>query len=120
MGDNRFVRVYSAGGVKSHAYIRVGGADVEAYCRINRIRRVPRPFTNTSVYRDHASPIPEGYDLIEARRLLSVEGCSVTSAAFGVGYESPAQFSREYARKFGTFPRNDCLTIRRAAEGERL
>ena len=42
--------------------------------------------------------------LLEARRLLTEEGCSVASAAFGVGYESPTQFSREYARKYGEPP----------------
>ncbi|MEO1199164.1 MAG: AraC family transcriptional regulator [Pseudomonadota bacterium] len=43
--------------------------------------------------------------LTEARRLLSVEGRNVSAAAFAVGYESPTQFSREYARKFGVPPR---------------
>lgn len=42
--------------------------------------------------------------LVEARRLLRSGAASVTSAAFGVGYESPSQFSREYARKFGVPP----------------
>jgi len=45
--------------------------------------------------------------LIEARRLLGVEGRSVSSAAFAVGYESPTQFSREYSRRFGGPPRAD-------------
>lgn len=44
--------------------------------------------------------------LIEARRLLSEGGHSVAAVAFEVGYESPTQFSREYARKFGTSPRD--------------
>ena len=43
--------------------------------------------------------------LMEARRLISDAGFSVSSAAFEVGYESPNQFSREYARKFGATPR---------------
>lgn len=42
--------------------------------------------------------------LLEARRLIAVEGCSVSSAAFEVGYESPTQFSREYSRTFGEPP----------------
>ena len=42
--------------------------------------------------------------LLEARRLLSEESCSVSEAAFEVGYESPTQFSREYSRKFGMPP----------------
>ncbi len=45
--------------------------------------------------------------LIEARRLLTETDRSVSSVAFAVGYESPTQFSREYARKFGTSPRED-------------
>ena len=45
--------------------------------------------------------------LLEARRLLTTGGASVTAAAFDVGYESPSQFSREYARKFGIPPSQD-------------
>lgn len=43
--------------------------------------------------------------LIEARRLLVSNSVSVTSAAAHVGYESPTQFSREFARMFGVSPR---------------
>ena len=45
--------------------------------------------------------------LMEARRLLTAEGLSVSSAAYEVGYESATQFSREYSRKFGAPPRTD-------------
>lgn len=45
--------------------------------------------------------------LLEARRLLRTGGASVTITAFDVGYESPSQFSREYARKFGVSPSRD-------------
>src|SRR5436190_1160793 len=45
--------------------------------------------------------------LLEARRLLHQGGASVTIAAYDVGYESPSQFSREYARKFGVPPSQD-------------
>lgn len=45
--------------------------------------------------------------LLEARRLLRTGGASVTTAAYDVGYESPSQFSREYARKFGVPPSQD-------------
>jgi AraC-like DNA-binding protein len=44
--------------------------------------------------------------LLEARHLLS-RGASVTATAYEVGYESPSQFSREYARKFGVPPSED-------------
>ncbi|WP_346910320.1 AraC family transcriptional regulator N-terminal domain-containing protein [uncultured Roseibium sp.] len=45
--------------------------------------------------------------LMEARRLMQAEKLSVASTAFQVGYESPTQFSREYARHFGASPRSD-------------
>lgn len=45
--------------------------------------------------------------LLEARRLLRSGTASVATAAFEVGYESPTQFSREYARKFGAPPKQD-------------
>lgn len=45
--------------------------------------------------------------LLEARRLIRTDGASVTTVAFDVGYESPSQFSREYARKFGVPPSQD-------------
>ncbi len=49
--------------------------------------------------------------LMEARRILSEDGQAVSSAAFAVGYESPTQFSREYARKFGNSPRTDMARL---------
>ncbi|MEZ5731975.1 MAG: AraC family transcriptional regulator [Paracoccaceae bacterium] len=45
--------------------------------------------------------------LAEARRLLASGSHSVGTVAHMVGYESPTQFSREYARAFGQPPRND-------------
>ena len=45
--------------------------------------------------------------LLEARKLITTEGESVTSAALKVGYESPNQFSREYTRKFRVNPSSD-------------
>ncbi|MCB1371621.1 MAG: AraC family transcriptional regulator [Rhodobacteraceae bacterium] len=50
--------------------------------------------------------------LHEARRRLVVEGDAAQTAGFGVGYESPSQFSREYARLFGTPPARDGARIR--------
>lgn len=43
--------------------------------------------------------------LHEARRLMMSEFLDTTSAALEVGYESPTQFIREYARLFGQPPR---------------
>lgn len=45
--------------------------------------------------------------LIEARRLILEGKESISSVAYDVGYESPAHFSRDYARKFGNSPRDD-------------
>jgi AraC-like DNA-binding protein len=53
--------------------------------------------------------------LLEARRVMVAEAANVTSAAFHVGYESPSQFSREYARLFGVAPKRDAMTLRSLA-----
>jgi len=45
--------------------------------------------------------------LLRARDALRSTNEKVSEIAFGVGYESSAQFSREYARKFGAPPRQD-------------
>jgi AraC-like DNA-binding protein len=45
--------------------------------------------------------------LLRAREALRSTNEKVSEIAFGVGYESSAQFSREYARKFGVPPRQD-------------
>ncbi len=50
--------------------------------------------------------------LQEARRLLLTESLSAAEAGFQVGYESPSQFSREYARKFGLPPISDVKQLR--------
>lgn len=50
--------------------------------------------------------------LIEARRLLLIAGTNVEGAAFGVGYESSTQFSRDYSRMFGRPPRRDIAALR--------
>ena len=54
----------------------------------------------------------KGLQLLEARRLLRAGAVAVSSAAFEVGYESPAQFSRDYARRFGEPPSRDRSTDR--------
>jgi AraC-like DNA-binding protein len=56
-----------------------------------------------------SSPLQYQKDLrlLEARRRLAIGANSVTAVAFEVGYESPTQFSREYARKFGRPPSRD-------------
>ncbi len=45
--------------------------------------------------------------LLKARDDLRTSRAKISEVAFAVGYESSAQFSREYARKFGKAPRQD-------------
>lgn len=49
--------------------------------------------------------------LLEARNLISIEGYSVSSAAYEVGYQSPSQFNREYSRFFGASPAKDAKKL---------
>jgi AraC-like DNA-binding protein len=53
----------------------------------------------------------------EARRLLLSGAPSAEAVAYDVGYASPSQFSREYARLFGQPPRRDAARLR-ADEGD--
>lgn len=53
--------------------------------------------------------------LNEARRLMLNEHRDVSTAAYEVGYESPSQFSREYARMFGVAPKRDITLLRESA-----
>jgi AraC-like DNA-binding protein len=50
--------------------------------------------------------------LQEARRMMLAQALDAATAGFQVGYESPSQFSREYARHFGLPPRRDIDKIR--------
>ncbi len=45
--------------------------------------------------------------LLRARDMLRSSSEKVSVIAFSVGYDNPAQFSREYARKFGAPPKQD-------------
>lgn len=53
--------------------------------------------------------------LQQARRLLVIENHEATQVAYAVGYESPSQFTREYARQFGAPPARDAARLRAAA-----
>lgn len=50
--------------------------------------------------------------LIEARRRMLALGEAVSDAAYGVGYESVPQFTREYGRMFGLPPARDVRQAR--------
>lgn len=61
-------------------------------------------------FREITGTTPHQYQktlrLIEARALLSLDGYSVSAAAFAVGYESANHFSRDYSKKFGISPKD--------------
>lgn len=50
--------------------------------------------------------------LQEARRLMLGEAIDAATAGHRVGYDSPSQFSREYARTFGAPPLRDVARLR--------
>jgi AraC-like DNA-binding protein len=54
--------------------------------------------------------------LQEARRLILSGHLDAASAGHQVGYESPSQFSREYARLFGAPPMRDLARLRASPE----
>jgi AraC-like DNA-binding protein len=58
--------------------------------------------------------------LLEARRLMVSRAFNVEAAAFEVGYESPSQFSREYARMFGAPPKRDLKHLRTLFHADRV
>lgn len=49
--------------------------------------------------------------LMEARKIMLAETQDAAATAYRVGYESPSQFSREYARMFGLPPKRDVSLI---------
>lgn len=63
---------------------------------------------------------PLGYQkhirLITARSRLLAEGGEAADVGFAVGYNSPSQFSREYARLFGEPPARDAARLRSAQQ----
>jgi len=50
--------------------------------------------------------------LQEARRMILSEAVDAATAGHAVGYESPSQFSREYARTFGAPPMRDIARMK--------
>ena len=57
--------------------------------------------------------------LLEARRLMISSAVNVEAASFEVGYESPSQFSREYARMFGAPPKRDAKQMQAVLREDR-
>jgi AraC-like DNA-binding protein len=49
---------------------------------------------------------------LQAARRLLASAVDATRTAYAVGYESPSQFSREYARLYGIAPKRDAAQLR--------
>ena len=66
-------------------------------------------------FREITGTTPHQYQktlrLMEAHALLSLDGYSVSAAAFAVGYESTNHFSRDYSKKFGFPPKETKATV---------
>lgn len=54
----------------------------------------------------------------EVRRLMLSEGMNAAEAGFRVGYESPSQLSRDYARVHGMPPKQDVARLKRMLAAE--
>jgi transcriptional regulator GlxA family with amidase domain len=80
----------------------------------NMARMSPSAFHRT--FKALTSMTPLQYQkrlrLLEARQLIVSTTVNVETAALQVGYQSPSQFSREYARMFGAPPRRDVADLR--------
>ncbi|MDA2806086.1 AraC family transcriptional regulator [Nocardiopsis suaedae] len=70
-------------------------------------------------FKDATGTTPTQYHkmlrLHEARRLVALRSRSMTSISEAVGYASPAQFSRDYKRAFGSAPIHDAQRYGREA-----
>ena len=58
--------------------------------------------------------------LHEARGRMLAQAADAQSVGFAVGYDSPSQFNREYARLFGAPPGRDAARLRAGAAAPEL
>jgi AraC-like DNA-binding protein len=86
--------------------------DVESLAR--QVKMSPSTFYQKFKGVTTMSPLQylKGVRLGKARLLMVQDGYTASAAAFAVGYESAAQFSREYKRQFGASPAQDAKSMR--------
>lgn len=92
----RWIREHAAEPIRVADLARRAGLSVSAFHRTFRTVTGSTPLQFQKQLR-----------LASARQMLASESLSVAQAAFAVGYESAAQFNREYRRQFGTPPGRD-------------
>lgn len=96
----RAIREGYAGNFSAAALARTAGMSLPAFNRHFRTVTAMSPLQYQKQIR-----------LQEARRRLVVNQENAATAGFQVGYASPSQFSREYARAFGRPPREDAALL---------
>ncbi len=118
-----YLRHLAATGSPSHQIAQAMAWLKQNYSRDVRMDELAaRAHMSPSTFRQHfrhltgMSPLQyqKQLRLQEARQLMLNEALDASVTAARVGYESPSQFSREYARLFGAPPQRD---IRRMREG---
>ncbi|MFT3804494.1 MAG: AraC family transcriptional regulator [Burkholderiaceae bacterium] len=106
------------GGDRHHGIVRAMHRLREQFARPIRIEELamlakmsPSAFHHR--FKELTSLTPLQYQkqirLLEARRLMASGEANAQTAALTVGYESPSQFNREYARLFGAPPKRDIM-----------
>lgn len=115
------MRQFSAIDSQSHRISNVISILKDQYTKPLRIRELAEAvnMSESTLYHNfkqvtHMSPLQfqKKLRLLEARRLMLVEGIEAATASYRVGYESPSHFSREYSRLFGAPPKADVQNLR--------
>jgi len=99
----QWIRENSAEPMRVEDLARRAGLSVSAFHRAFRAVTGSSPLQFQKQLRLHT-----------ARQLIAVRGASISQIAYEVGYESAAQFSREYRRLFGSPPGRDRRDLARA------
>jgi AraC-like DNA-binding protein len=102
-----WIRLHYAEPVRVEPLAALAGMSVAAFYRHFRAMTAMTPIQYQKRLR-----------LLKARRLLLFEPRDAAAIAFTVGYESPSQFSREYARMFGLPPVRDMARFRTPANSD--
>lgn len=112
----RHVREFYTSGTQSNQIAQAISWFKENYTKNFRVEDIARqvnmsPTTFNRHFKHVTNSSPLQYQkrlrLHEAQRMMLMDNETANNAAYAVGYESPAQFNREYKRLFGAPPRQD-------------
>lgn len=111
-----FIRQYVMGGSATHRVVKAITKIKDEFREALHVKELAHfvGMSESSLYSNFKkitgmSPLQfqKSLRLQEARQLLTSQEIEAAQVAFEVGYESPSQFSREYARMFGLPPKAD-------------